>query len=191
MVAGAAGWPGVWGLAMFAPSSEVNLGIRAGVQYGSPIMGFVPGAGGELQIPLRIHLWGENALDFALQITPAILVGQSSLVGDSGAFANDVGWSSRGEIMALFGYRPMNRMTLLFGGGGHLGFLHQPASGSLFFEGAVNATLGIEGLVTRDLMLFALIDAGIGIVPARGAGNPLFPPNTGIFRIWVGIAYLL
>src|SRR4051812_8135844 len=48
MIAGAAGWPWIYAQVELAPTSTFNIGVRAALLYGSPIMALAPGAGGEL-----------------------------------------------------------------------------------------------------------------------------------------------
>jgi hypothetical protein len=189
LIAAGVGWPGIWVRGEFAPSSDFNIGVRAGLVYGSPIMGLEPGVGGELQIPMRIHLYGQDRFDFALYLAPCAIMGQGVIAGESGAFANDLGWGARGEAALLFGWRPIERMTILFGGGGNFGFVHHSTTG-LYAEGTFVGTAGIEGLISRDTMLFALVDGGAGVAPSRGTGAQLFP-GRGILRVSLGIAYLL
>src|SRR5688500_12363365 len=79
MMAAALGWPGFWAHAEFAPETSVNVGFRVAVVYGSPVMGLVAGAGGELTIPIRVHVFGQNDIDVALRIAPALSLGEGRL----------------------------------------------------------------------------------------------------------------
>ncbi|MCC6877165.1 MAG: hypothetical protein IT378_22865 [Sandaracinaceae bacterium] len=189
LVAGGVGWPGIWAQATFAPSSDFNLGVRAGLVYGSPVMGFEPGVGGELQVPMRIHLLGTEELDFAVLVSPAFVLSQGTILGETGVFGSDVAWSARGDVAFLMGWRPQSRLTMVLGVGGNFGFVHTPGSGQVNAEGTFTGTIGLEGLISRDTMLFVLADGGAGVAPDRN-GLPLFPVR-GIFRISIGAAYLL
>lgn len=191
MMAGAAGWPWIWVQLELAPSSTFNIGIRGAILYGSPLMALSPGAGGELSVPLRIHLHGDENVDVAVFLTPALVLGEAATAGEGGTpYAGDFGYSVRGEAGGLFGIRLVPRFTLFFGVGGHVGFVHTPAAGGPEAVGAAFASVGVEGLISRDTMLFAEVQGGIGIAPSR-LGLPLFgatvPP---LLRVSLGLAYL-
>ena len=192
MVAGAVGWPWLWIQLELAPTSTFNIGIRAAVLYGSPLMALQPGAGGELSVPTRIHLHGDENIDIAVFVTPAFTVGEAALVGEGGSvYASDLGWSTRLEAGGLFGIHLQERLTLYFGLGGHVGFVHTPGVGYLEAIGALFASAGIEGLISRDTMLFAKADGGAGIAPTR-SGPVLFGQGTvpPLLRVSLGVAYL-
>ena len=55
------------------------------------------------------------------------------------------------------------------------------------------AQFGIEGLISRDTMLFAVAGGGAGFADDRGAGAPVFDPGLAsvILRLSLGLAYLL
>lgn len=193
MIAAAAGWPWIWAQLELAPTSSFNLGVRAALIYGSPIMALEAGAGAELAVPMRIHLFGEDRLDLAVFVIPAATFGEGATVGEGGTvYAGDFGWSSRIEAGGVLGWRPSDGLTWVFGAGGHVGFVHVPASGEASAVGAALARVGVEGLVARDMMLFALAEAGVGFAPSRAAPNPVFresfPP---LLRVSLGLAYLL
>ena len=194
MVAAAAGWPWIWAQVELALTSSFNLGIRPALIYGSPFMALEPGVGGELAVPMRIHLYGEGDLDLAAFITPAFAIGEAAATAGEGGtvLAGDLGIGSRLELGARLGFRAMEGLTLLVGAGGDVGFVYAEAAGAAEVIGAAFLQAGIEGLISRDTMLFALIDGGIGFAPSRGAGFPLFresvPP---LLRISLGVAYLL
>lgn len=194
MVAGAAGWPGIWALVEHALTSSFNLGIRAGVTYGSPVMGLDPGVGGELAIPMRIHLLGEGSVDFAVYLEPAFTGAEGASVGKAGTgFSGDFGWSSRLELGGLLGFHVAERLTLLVGLGGYIGFTHVPSAGGPSVVGGALAQLGVEGLISRDTMLFAVLGGGVGFADDPGPGDPVFDPGltSPILRISFGLAYLL
>src|SRR5687768_6384965 len=60
LMAASLGWPGFWAQLELAPDSGINVGVRGAVVYGSPVMGLVAGAGGELSVPIRVHVFGEG-----------------------------------------------------------------------------------------------------------------------------------
>ncbi len=187
----AAGWPWAWVQLELAPTSTFNVGIRAAVLYGSSLMALEPGAGGELSLPTRIHLHGDESIDIAVFVIPALTVGEAGIVGEAGSvYAGDLGWSSRLEAGGLFGIHVQERLTVYFGAGGHVGFVHTPAVGYVDMIGALFAKAGIEGLISRDTMLFGELQGGVGIAPTRG-GQVLFretaPP---LLRVSLGAAYL-
>lgn len=192
MVAGAVGWPWLWIQLELAPSSTFNVGVRAALLYGSPLMALQPGAGGELAVPMRIHVHGDENIDVALFLTPAFTVGEAALVGEGNSvYASDLGWSSRLEAGGLFGVHLQERLTMFFGVGGHVGFVHTPAIGTVEAIGALIASAGLEGLISRDTMLFGKVEGGAGIAPTRGGlvlfGQGTVPP---LLRVSLGVAYL-
>ena len=194
MVAGMAGWPGISALVEHAPTSSFNLGVRAGLTYGSPVMALVPAVGGELGVPIRIHLHGEGDFDMAAYLEPAFAFGEGAAMGEVGTlYSGDFGWSSRLELGGLLGFHVQERLTILVGFGGHVGFVHVPSAGDPSVVGAAIARVGIEGLISRDTMLFALADGGVGFADDRGLGAPLYDAGLAsvILRIALGIAYLL
>lgn len=191
MAAGGAGWPSLWVQLELAPTSTFNIGIRASLLYGSPVMALQPGVGAELAVPTRIHLFGEENIDIAVFVTPAITLGEAALVGEGPyVFAGSFGWSTRLEAGGLMSFQVLERLTVFFGVGGHVGFAHTPDAGGPEPFGAAFARLGIEGMISGDTMLFGQLDGGIGIGTSRG-GQPLFgeavPP---LLRVALGAAYL-
>jgi hypothetical protein len=192
MVAGAVGWPWIWAQLEVALTSSFNLGIRASLLYGSPVMALEAGAGGELSVPMRIHLHGEGDLDVAVFATPAFTFGEASTAGEGGTvFAGDFGWSSRLEAGGVIGWRAMEGLTLLAGAGGHAGFVHTPEVGDPEVVGALFARLGVEGLISRDTMLFAAAEGGVGFAPSRLGVNLFREPFPPFLRLSLGVAYLM
>lgn len=192
MIGGAAGWPWIWVQLELAPTPTFNIGLRGAVLYGSPVMALAPGVGGEVAVPMRIHLHGDDDVDLGVFVTPAFALGEAALAGEGGTvFAGDFGYSVRGEAGGLFSVRVMPRFTVSFGVGGHVGLVHTPAAGGVEPVGAAFASAGLEGLISRDTLLFAEVQGGIGIAPSRG-GIPLYgetvPP---LLRVSLGMAYLL
>lgn len=194
MVAGAVGWPWVWAQFELAPSSGFNLGLRASLLYGSPLMGLPPdavGPGGEVSVPMRFHLHADGNVDIGLLVTPAFTLGESGLLGEGNfGYGGELGWSSRLEAGGSLAVRVQERLTVFFGVGGHVGLVHTPAVGEVEAVGGVFGSAGVEGLLSRDTMLFGEVQGGVGIAPSRG-GLPLFgatvPP---LLRVSVGVAYL-
>jgi hypothetical protein len=192
MIAAAAGWPWIWAQLELALTSSFNVGVRAALIYGSPIMALEPGVGGELSVPMRIHLYGEGELDFAIYATPAFTFGEGATVGEGDSvYSGDFGWSSRLEAGGVLGFHAMEGVTLIIGAGGHVGFVHTPSVGDPEVIGAVLARFGVEGLISRDTMLFALAEGGVGFAPSRMGLNLFresFPP---VLRLSLGLAYLM
>lgn len=191
MMAAGVGWPGIWLQLELAPSSTFNLGIRAALLYGSPLMALVHGAGAELAVPMRIHLFGEGEVDVAVYLTPAVALGEAALSGEADTvWAGAFGWSSRLEAGGVIGVRLMPRLTFFAGLGGHFAVVHTPQAGGPEAVGALLARSGIEGLISRDTMLFAEVQGGLGFTPGRG-GQPVFresiPP---LLRVSLGVGYL-
>lgn len=193
MIGGGAGWPGIFATFQHALTSSFNLGARAALTYGSPLMGLEPGIGGDVGFPMRIHLFGEGDLDLAAYLEPAFAFGEGAAMGEVGnVFSGDFGWSSRLEFGGLIGFHVQERLTVLVGAGGMLGFVHVPDAGDPSVVGGATARIGIEGLISRDTMLFALAEGGVGFADDRGAlalyDSGLISP---ILRIALGLAYLL
>ena len=84
MIGAAAGWPWIWAQVELGLSSAFNLGVRVAMLYGSPIMALEAGVGGELAVPMRIHLYGEGDLDLAAFITPAFAIGEAAATAGEG-----------------------------------------------------------------------------------------------------------
>jgi hypothetical protein len=180
------GWPGLFAELTLAPSSRFNLGVRGSVLYGSPLVGIGDGIGGEVSIPIRFLLHARRAIDISLMIRPGGVFGQGALVGEEGTFSNDFAWGVRLEAGAVMGIAASDAVTLLLGAllGGGLGSTPD-AGGDLQGYGAGYLQLGVEGLVSRDMMLFALADVG------GGFGGPDRFDGNFIGRMWLGVGYLL
>lgn len=191
MIAGAVGWPWIWAQLELAPTSSFNIGLRAALVYGSPVMSLQPGVGGEVAIPMRIHLMGEGDFDLAAYITPAFTAGEAAIVGQSTTLRGAFGWGSRLEFGGLVGFHVMERLTIIAGLGGVVGFVHTPDEGNVYAVGGLTARFGVEGLISRDTMLFAIADGGVGFADDRSI--PLFSPGLtdAVLRISLGVAYLL
>lgn len=190
MMGAALGWPGFWAQVELAPSSGLNVGIRGAVVYGSPVMSLASGAGGELTVPIRIHVLGDGDLDIALRVAPVVALGEGRLFGaaDTG-LANRLGVSSRVELGVLLGYRAAERFTLFIGAHGAPGFSYlegEDARAIGVFYGAI----GVEALMSLETMLFAELQGGIGVADGSGLTFTFYPQQE-IIRLSLGIAYVL
>lgn len=192
MIAAGAGWPGAWARLELAPTSTFNLGIRAGFDYGSPMMGLVVGLGGVLSVPMRLHVWGEHDLDLAIYAEPIVAVGQAAQFGETAtALSSELGYAARLDAGARLGWEAIERTLTLVAGltvGG--GFAEVPkAAYGIAPIGAVYATLGLEILPTRDFMMFVMVNAGYGLAPFRG-GLAYYPDRV-VLDVSLGGAFLL
>ncbi len=194
LVGGGAGWPGIFATVQHALTSSFNVGVRAALNYGSPVMALEPGVGGDVGVPMRIHLFGEGSVDLAAYLEPAFSFAEGAAMGEIGTiYRGEFGWSSRLEFGALLGIRLQERLTVLVGLGGHVGFVHVPTAGDPSIVAGALGRVGLEGLISRDTMLFVVADGGVGFADDRGAGAPVFDPGLAstILRLALGVAYLL
>jgi hypothetical protein len=191
LMAAALGWPGLWAHVELAPSSLVNVGVRGSVLYGSPVMGLVAGAGGELIVPVRVHLYGEGELDVALRITPQVAAGEGRLFGESASdiHAADLGISSRLDVGARLAWRATEQVTLFVGAdvGAGVSWVDTERAHAI---GVLTGTLGIEAMMSSDTMLFAEAVGGGGIADG-GARAIAYYPQQEVFRLSLGLGYLL
>ncbi len=186
VLAAGVGWPGIWAGLWLAPSSRFNLGFRGSVLYGSPIMGFSGGVGGELSVPLRLHIFGKGQLDISISLTPSFTIGQGSLVGQEDLYVDHMGYAGRVDGGLIAGAQVSRAVTLTLGAIGSFGYLDTPDRPSAaFFFGTVYGVAGVELLVSRDTMFIVETHGGYGFT-----SSSLFASNA-IGRVWVGIAYLL
>ena len=82
-------------------------------------------------------------------------------------------------------------ITLILGGAGQFGVMNTPSTGDFNAVGAAYLRIGIEGLISRDTMLFAMADGGVGFAPSIGM-IPLFRSNVApLLRLSLGVGYLL
>lgn len=183
-VAAGVGWPGLFVELAFALSSRFNIGGRLQVNYGSPLMGMGTGIGGDVQVPIRYHFFGRADLDLALAIRPGFTFGQGALVGQEGTFANDFGWGTRLDAGVLLGAHVSDAVTLTLGVLAGVG-LSEVTGTDLEVFGSFYGTTGLEIVVSRDTMIFALVEGGYGL--ARGERFD----TTVILRLWLGLAYEL
>lgn len=188
VLAAALGWPGFWAHVELAPSSTFNLGVRAAVLYGSPAMGLGVGGGGELSIPMRIRIWGERETDLAIRLTPRAAVGEGVLFGQGGSFGGDLAWMARLDAEAVLGWHLDPRVTFVFAAGGGGGVSHV-INTNVEGIGRILGTIGVEGLLARDTMMFAEVNAGVGLARDT-AGVPVYPERF-VLGLSLGIGYLL
>lgn len=187
VLAAGIGWPSLWAGFWLAPSSQLNLGVRASALFGNSIFGFETGTGGELSLPIRFHIFGKGDLDVAIAITPHGTIGQGSVAGQQGAYKDNLGWAVRGDGGLLAGAHVSDAVTIALGVMGTFGFVSTPdntVTGDALVAG-VQLVAGIEALMSRDTMLFVLTEGGWGFAP-----DELFGSHAA-GRIWLGIAYLL
>jgi hypothetical protein len=186
VLAAGLGWPGFWAQVLLAPSPRLNVGIRADVLYGSPIMGVGTGVGGQLSVPIRLHVFGQDTLDLAVQVRPYAVTGEGSTVGEKGLFSSEVGWGAGAEAWALLGYRASDIVTLAAGLGGSGGYVDVPDSDQGGDGvGTLLVRAGVEALMARDTMLFAEVVGGYGLAPDRRFDGH------GVVRVSLGVGYLL
>ncbi len=186
ILAAGLGWPGAWAELMLAPSSTFNLALRGSVLYGSPIMGVGTGVGGEVSVPMRLHVFGRGQLDVALALTPSAVLGEGSLVGETSVFQNDLGWAGRLEAGLLAGAHVSDAVTITLGLAGSAALTGVPnRPNSTHLVGTALAIGGVEALMSADTMLFAEAAGGYGFAPAD-----LYDGH-GAFRVSLGLAYLL
>ena len=141
---------------------------------------------------MRIHVYGADVLDVAIFATPAFTFGEAALVGEGGTFfGGEFGWGSRLELGVVLGVRAFDGVTFLAGVGGHIGFVHTPTIGDPEVVGATFLRAGVEGLLARNLMLFAVFDGGVGFAPGRLGLSAFREPFPGLFRASLGVAFLL
>jgi hypothetical protein len=190
MIAAAAGWPGVWGEIAFAPASELNVHVRGTFLYGAPFLGLVEGIGGELAVPVRVHVLGDGQIDLAIRMTPRVAVGEGRLFGEreglGGAFAGGLVV----DVHGVLGFALDPNVTLIAGlGGGAGGSIVDRSSLGVAWVARVSGELGLEALVSRDFMLFAHVEGGYGFAPDR-AGLPFYPARE-VLGVSLGAGYVL
>ncbi|MCB9620077.1 MAG: hypothetical protein H6724_11595 [Sandaracinus sp.] len=182
VLAGGIGWPGVFAEALFAPTSRFNLSIRVDVDWGSPLMGFSTALGGQLSLPMRIHLYGEDDIDLALALRPFGMIGEGAMVGQEGVFSDDLGGGAGLEAGVRAGFHVSDAVTLATGAFFEGAFVRTRGAGSdgTFSFGLLGA---VEAVMSRSTMLFFAVGGGFGI-----ASGDLFERH-GIVRLHLGLAY--
>ncbi len=184
-LAGGLGWPGIWAQLTLAPSSTLNVGVRGGVLYGSPVMGFETGVGGVVVVPVRVHLLGEGNVDVALLFEPTLALGEGALAGQTTVFADNFGLAAGGGAGAVAGLQVSDEVTFAFGALLEAWALHVFDGEGVDAAGAAVALAGVEALLSRDTMLFGELRAGGAVRPDRLFATPF------VFRLALGISYLL
>jgi hypothetical protein len=185
-VAAGAGWPGTWGQIQFAPRSTLNVGVRATVLYGSPILGFGTGIGGEVSMPVRKHLLGKGRWDLAMTARPLVITGRAALVGaEDSLFEDDFGWAALFEKGLVAGWQATDAVTLVMGVMTTSGAVGIPEANRTRFAFQALGVLGLELLLGRDTLLFLQVEGGGGT-----SGSEVFP-HQGIVRAHVGFARML
>jgi hypothetical protein len=186
-LAAALGWPGIWAEVTLAPSSTLNVAVRATVAYASPIAGFGSGVGGALAVPIRWHLYGHRDLDVAVLLEPTGIVGEASLVGQTAGFGNDLGVGAGGLAGILLGLQISDVVTFALGAAGEVFWVtvrDDAGPGSDVVATGI-LILGVEALMARDTMLFVDVRGGYALARER-----LFDGHE-IARLALGVAYLL
>lgn len=190
VVAAAAGWPGVWGELALAPSSELNVHVRGTFLYGAPIMGLVEGIGGELAVPVRVHVLGDGQIDLAIRMTPRVSVGEGRLFGEREGLGGALAGGLVLDVHGVLGFQLDPNVTLLAGlGGGAGGSVVDHSSLGIAWTARLAGELGLEALVSRDFMLFVHVEAGYGFAPDR-AGLAFYPARE-VLSVSLGAAYVL
>lgn len=189
-VAAAVGWPGVWGELALAPTSEINVHVRATFLYGAPIMGLIEGLGGELAIPVRVHVLGDGQIDLAIRMTPRLSIGEGRLFGEREGLGGSLSGGLVVDVHGVMGFAIDPNVTLIAGlGGGAGGSLVDQSPVGLAWVARVAGELGLEALLARDFMLFAHVEAGYGFAPDR-SGLPFYPQRE-VLNVSLGAAYVL
>ena len=184
-VAGAVGYPGAWGQLTLAPSSTLNVGVRGGLLYGSPVAGFETGFGGMVSAPIRIHILGAGSLDLSITAEPMVVIGEGALVGEGGAFSDNFGVAGGASGGAIFGWRATEAITFAFGAAAEVWVLSVPDTDDAEITGLGLAIVGVEALLSRRTLLFAEFRGGVGHRP-----RALFS-SAGIFRFVLGLGHRL
>ncbi|MEM1418287.1 MAG: hypothetical protein AAGH15_25555 [Myxococcota bacterium] len=191
LVAVTAGWPGVEGEVLFSPSSRFDVGPRLSLLYASPFLGFATGLGGELSLPMRLHLYGKRDVDVALAARPLFVIGDGALVGQEGIFADDRGFGVGAEVGARVGLHLGDAFTLGLGASATLAYVSTPdadaaggGGGSDGIVGVVTAQVLAEALLSRSTLLLADLRAGGG----GHTGDGLFSSRAHL-QLALGVAY--
>jgi len=186
LLAAGVGWPGFWAKGLFSPTRAIDIGVRGDVLYGSPLLGFGTGIGGEVSVPMRIHLWASGDMDFSVAPRPFFAMGDGSLVGERNLFAGSFGYALGLDLQGLLGIQVSDTVTLTVGAGSDLAYANVPdnsASGDIIagFYGVA----GVEAIFSGTTLLFARMQGGYGFSPGR-----LFDSNANL-RLSFGVAYQL
>lgn len=184
VLAGGIGWPGVFAEALFAPSSRFNVSLRIDVDWGSPLLGFDTALGGELSLPMRLHVYGKGSVDLALAARPFGMLGEGAAVGQVGVFSDNIGGGAGLEVGLRSGFRVSERVTL--GASPFASFALVRTSGAGTGAVGVFGLMGsLEANMSRATMLFVMVGGGYGV-----ASEALFD-SRGMVRLAIGLAYRL
>lgn len=190
VVAAAAGWPGVSGELALAPTSEINVHVRARLLYGAPLLGLVEGLGAELAVPVRVHVLGDGQIDLAVRITPRVSIGEGRLFGEREGLGGALAGGLVVDVHGVLGFAIDPNVTLLAGlGGGAGGSSVEGSSMGIAWVARLAGELGVEALLSRDVMLFAHVEAGYGFAPDR-AGLAFYPGRE-LLAVTLGAGYVL
>jgi hypothetical protein len=190
VLSAALGWPGIWAELALAPGSEVNVHVRGSVLYGSPVMGLVAGAGGELAIPVRVHVLGEGNVDLAIRLTPRVALGEGAIFGERTGLGGALSGALILDAHGVFGIQVDPNVTIVAGlGGGAGASLVDGSPEGVAWVARVAGELGVEALMSRDTMLFAHVEGGYGF--ARDRVGVLFYPAREVLSVSLGMAYVL
>jgi hypothetical protein len=159
------GWPGLHVGGTFALTQRFELGPRAELLQGSPIMGLPFALGFELSVPMRVRLFTRARTDVALSIRPYGLVSRASLVGFEGPGKRGFGYGFGGRGGLRIGHRVHDKISLGWGVLGSLDFIAVPDVNRADLVGTVTGALGIESLLTRATLFFLVAEAGYGFAP--------------------------
>jgi hypothetical protein len=180
------GYPGIAIGGYGSPSDNFDIGLLGRFLYGSPIMAFpTGGVGFDVNVPMRIHLFGSGTTDVALALSPRAFLGRAVLVGADGSdeAEDDLGLSFGGQAGVRVGHLFLSKLTLAWGVSGSVDYLMVPTTDAGDVVGTVTGMLGLETLLTRATMFFIEIEAGYGFAP-----DALFDTHA-VFRGVVGFAH--
>lgn len=190
MLAAALGWPGIWAELALAPGSELNVHVRGSVLYGSPVMGLVAGAGGELAVPVRVHVFGEGNVDLAIRMTPRVALGEGAIFGERTGLGGALAGSLLFDAHGVFGIQIDSNVTIVVGAGGGVGASVVDGSAQgIAWVARFAGELGVEALMARDTLLFAHVEGGYGLAPDR-TGVPFYGARE-VLSVALGMGYLL
>jgi hypothetical protein len=186
IIAVRAGWPGVGGEVIFAPSSRLSVGPRLDVVYGGPLMDFPTGIGVTLSAPIRFHVYGHDRLDLAIALRPDVTFGQAKLIGQTAAFGSTFGMAFGLDAGARLGFEVKDELTLVAGLEGEMHVVNSPDANETRATGAVTLVMGVEAALSMSTLLFAELEGGYGFAP-----DFLFGGDRGVLRMFVGVAFIL
>jgi hypothetical protein len=179
------GFPGIRATAILAPSSRFNVGLRGAFLYASPYMGFGAGLGASFEAPLRFLVFARDTIDVSVTATPRLVLGQGSVVGEEGIFADDFGFGATADLGARAGFAVADRITLTAGMSAEIGAVAVPEAEDPAAIFVFTGVFGLEAILSMDVLLTLEATGGYGAAP----GN-LFDGH-GVFRIFAGVAFLI